>query len=55
MSKKPHTPRVGRPPEWRTPRKQLTLLLPVSVHEKVKQYAKKISEPYKITRNAVTS
>jgi hypothetical protein len=55
MSKKTHTPRVGRPPEWRTPRKQLTLLLPVSVHDKVKQYAKKISEPYKIKANAVTS
>ena len=51
MSKKPQTPRVGRPPEWRT-RKQLTLLLPIEVHEKVKVYAKKISEPYKLKAHA---
>lgn len=52
MRKKQDTPRVGRPPEWKTERKQLTMLLPISVHEKVKQYAKKISEPYKIKQHA---
>ena len=52
MRKKSHTQRVGRPPEWRTPRKQLTLLLPTEVHEKVKVYAKKISEPYKMKAHA---
>lgn len=50
--KKPQAPRIGRPPEWKGQRKQLTMLLPVAVHEKVKVYAKKISEPYKIKTNA---
>ncbi len=51
MAKKTHNERMaGRKKEYTVDRKQVTLLLPLPVIDKVKAYAKRVSKAYKVKK-----